>query len=166
MLMSMVELMEFTERETRSREVVRMAFELTGRLRAHMDRCADALDLTPMQARALFVSQTPLPMGQVADALHCDASNVTGIVDRLEERGLMTRVVDPEDRRRKNLVVTDEGQAVTEQLKDLVRTDHPILALEDGELEVLHGLLLRVLGPDVLSTPWGSPQSAAVAQGR
>lgn len=140
--------MDQATREAISKDVVRMTFELTGRLRAHMDRCAGALDLTPMQARALFVSHEPVPMGRLAEALHCDASNITGIVDRLEERGLMTRVVDPDDRRRKNLVVTDEGKAVTEQLKDLLRTDHPIMALEDEEMAVLHGLLQRVLGPD------------------
>ncbi|WP_370326692.1 MarR family winged helix-turn-helix transcriptional regulator [Euzebya sp.] len=127
------------------KDVVRMMFELTGMLRAHMDRSAAALDLTPMQARALFVTHIPVPMRQVADALHCDASNITGIVDRLEERGLMRRVTDPEDRRRRNLLITDEGKVVNERLRDLLRDGNPVLALDDDEIEVLHGLLLKVL---------------------
>ncbi|CAN5468699.1 hypothetical protein BH23ACT9_BH23ACT9_01500 [soil metagenome] len=145
--------MKYSTREALSKDVVRMTFELTGHLRAHLDRCAGALDMTPMQARALFVSHQPVPMGQLAEDLHCDASNITGIVDRLEERGLMTRAVDPADRRRKNLVVTEAGQAVSEQLRDLVRTDHPILTLDDADLEVLHGLLLRVLAAATAGSP-------------
>lgn len=148
----MMDVMESSAREAVSKDVVRMTFELTGQLRAHMDRCAAALEMTPMQARALFFSRQPVPMGQLAEDLHCDASNVTGIVDRLEERGLMTRVVDAEDRRRKNLVVTEAGQAVAEQLRHLIRTDHPILALEDDDLEVLHRLLLRVLAAATAGT--------------
>ena len=141
------------------RDVIRMTFELTGRLRAHMDRAAAELDLTPMQARALFASHHAVPMGFLAEALHCDASNITGIVDRLEERGLMERAVDPEDRRRRNLVLTDAGRATTERLRELLGRGNPILRLDAGELEVLHSLLLRLLGPDCAheaDTPLGS----------
>lgn len=130
------------------REVVHLTFELTGRLRAHMDRVAAELDLTPMQARAMFASSVPVPMGFLADALHCDASNITGIVDRLEERGLMARVTDPDDRRRRNLVLTDDGRAMTERLRDLLRDGNPILRLDPEELESLHGMLLRLLAPE------------------
>jgi DNA-binding MarR family transcriptional regulator len=130
------------------RDTVHKLFELTGRLRAHMDGAAAALELTPMQARALFVTQAPIPMGLLADALHCDASNVTGIVDRLEERDLMARVVDPDDRRRRTLVVTDEGRAVTARLRELVAHDNPILRLDEADLARLHGILRQMLGPD------------------
>ncbi|MGI9018078.1 MAG: MarR family winged helix-turn-helix transcriptional regulator [Euzebya sp.] len=129
------------------KDVVRMTFELAGRLWAHMDRCAGELDLTPMQARALFHTHVPVPMHHMAKSLHCDASNITGIVDRLEERGLMARVIDPQDRRRRNLVVTDKGRAVTGELKQLLGQKNPILNLDPGELDVLHGLLQRILDP-------------------
>lgn len=132
-------------REHLSKEVIRMTFELTVRLRAHLDHTAGRLDLTPMQARALFVTAEPLPMGELADQLHCDASNITGIVDRLESRGLMERATDNTDRRRRNLVVTDEGRAVTEQLKAALRDGNPVLELDDGALETFHDLLSRVL---------------------
>ncbi len=144
---------DLTERELLTRQVIRMTFELTGRLRAHMDRSAAQLDLTPMQARALFHSGAPVPMRALAEQLHCDASNITGIVDRLEERGLMERVVDPDDRRRRNLVVTEEGRAVTEQLKALLREGNPVLALDDDELAALAGMLERTL-----QTTDGTPQ--------
>lgn len=134
-------------------EVIRMTLELTGRLRAHMDRVAAEMDLTPMQARAIFASNDPVPMGALADALHCDASNITGIVDRLEERGLMERVVDPADRRRKNLVLTTAGRGVREDLKDLARARNPMLSLDAPDLEVLHGLLLEILAAEVPPEP-------------
>jgi DNA-binding MarR family transcriptional regulator len=130
------------------KDTVHRLFELTGRLRAHMDGAAASLDLTPMQARALFVTQAPIPMGALADALHCDASNITGIVDRLEERGLMERVMDPDDRRRRTLVVTDEGRAVTARLRELVAHDNPILRLDEADLGRLHDMLLQMLVPD------------------
>ena len=48
-------------------------------------------------------------MRRVADALSCDASNVTGLIDRLEARGLVRRQPSPEDRRVKVLQLTPEG---------------------------------------------------------
>ncbi len=148
-------------REQLSKDVIRMTFELTGRLRAHMDHTAGLLDLTPMQARALFVTAEPLPMGELADQLHCDASNITGIVDRLESRGLMERVTDDTDRRRRNLVVTNEGRAVTERLKAALREGNPVLGLDDSALGTFHGLLRRVLEAGRSSAGNCGPASSA-----
>lgn len=143
----MMDLMDHQARVELSKDVVHMVFGLTGRLRAHMDAAAAALELTPMQARALFVVQEAVPMRDLADRLHCDASNVTGIVDRLEERGLMRREVDPDDRRRRRLVITDEGAELSGELRDRVVADHPLLALDDADLTTLHGILMAVEGP-------------------
>ena len=49
-------------------------------------------------------------MGRLARGLACDASNVTGIVDRLEARGLIERRPGASDRRVKVLVITREGE--------------------------------------------------------
>ena len=125
-----------------------MSFELTGRLRALMDLRAAELDLTPMQARSLWLSREPISMGELAERLHCDASNVTGIADRLEERGLMERVVDPDDRRRRNLVVTEEGVAVALQLRDRLEQGNPILALSEDQLATMRDLLEQALAAD------------------
>ena len=51
-----------------------------------------------------------LPMNELAALLACDNSNVTGLVDRLEARGLVTRQPSPEDRRVKHIVLTDAGR--------------------------------------------------------
>jgi MarR family transcriptional regulator, organic hydroperoxide resistance regulator len=51
-------------------------------------------------------------MSSLAGKLFCDASNVTGIVDRLEARGLIERRPAEHDRRVKLLVLTDAGERV------------------------------------------------------
>ena len=47
------------------------------------------LDLTPTQAHLLLRLEHPVPMNELANALFCDASNVTGLVDKLESRNLI-----------------------------------------------------------------------------
>jgi MarR family transcriptional regulator, organic hydroperoxide resistance regulator len=80
---------------------------------------AAELDLHPAQAGALLAMQpdTPVPMHELATMLHCDNSNVTGIVDRLEARGLVARRPHERDRRVKHVVLTPLGVAASEQVR-------------------------------------------------
>ncbi|MEU9126988.1 MarR family transcriptional regulator [Kitasatospora sp. NPDC048540] len=75
--------------------------------------------LTLMQGKMLSLLRTPMPMRTLADLLACDASNVTGIVDRLEARGLVRREVAAADRRVKNVLLTEQG----EQTVRLIRAE-------------------------------------------
>jgi DNA-binding MarR family transcriptional regulator len=86
--------------------------------KGHMLETAAAFELSPPQMWALrhLEPGTPLPMSALAELLHCDNSNVTGIVDRLESRGLVERRPAAHDRRVKHLVVTEEGIALREQV--------------------------------------------------
>jgi len=79
--------------------------------------CAES-DLTPMQGHAirLLDPDQPMAMSSLAEQLTCDASNVTGIVDKLETRGLIARQGAAGDRRIKMLVVTDKGRQLRDQL--------------------------------------------------
>jgi DNA-binding MarR family transcriptional regulator len=79
--------------------------------------CAE-LDLTPMQGHAIRTldPDRPLAMSTLAESLACDASNVTGIVDKLESRGLITRQGAEGDRRIKMLCVTDKGRKLRDEL--------------------------------------------------
>jgi MarR family transcriptional regulator, organic hydroperoxide resistance regulator len=79
--------------------------------------CAE-FDLTPMQGHAVRVldPERPLAMSTLAQELVCDASNVTGIVDKLESRGLIARQGAEGDRRIKMLAVTEKGRQLREQL--------------------------------------------------
>lgn len=148
--------------ESLGKQVSRMLFELTGRMRAHLTAVADAVDLTPMQARALHHLTDPCPMGDVATRLQCDRSNVTGIVDRLEERGLVERRQDPTDRRRRMLVTTAEGDRVRQQMAERMVAGHPILAgLSVDQQAELRDLLATVLAASAGgSAPFSVPQTA------
>ena len=79
--------------------------------------CAE-LDLTAAQGHALRTldPNRPVPMSALADALICDASNVTGIVDKLEARGLIARQGADHDRRVKQLIVTEAGRRLRDKL--------------------------------------------------
>jgi DNA-binding MarR family transcriptional regulator len=76
----------------------------------------EELDLTPAQGLALRSLDRPLPMKLLADALACDASNITGIVDKLESRGLIARRGADHDRRIKMLCVTERGRSLRDRL--------------------------------------------------
>ena len=86
------------------------------RLRPRLVRVAGEFGLTPPQLFALKTldPDNPVPMSALATALQCDNSNVTGIVDRLEKRGLVKRRPAQHDRRVKLLVLTEEGQRLRE----------------------------------------------------
>jgi DNA-binding MarR family transcriptional regulator len=75
-------------------------------------------DLTPVQGHALRVldPERPVAMSSLAEQLVCDASNVTGIVDKLESRGLIARQGAEGDRRIKMLAVTEKGRQLRDQL--------------------------------------------------
>lgn len=86
-----------------------------------------SLDLTPVQGLALrsLLPESPLAMSALAEALVCDASNVTGVVDKLEARGLIARQAVENDRRVKMLVVTEKGRELRERLMARAATPPP-----------------------------------------
>jgi DNA-binding MarR family transcriptional regulator len=85
-------------------------------------------------------------MRSLARKLCCDASNVTGIVDRLEERGLVQRIAAPSDRRVRMLVVTDDGLVMRRRiLKRLSQAPEPIARLSEQDQRALREILARAL---------------------
>lgn len=99
---------------------------------------ASQLDLHPAQAGALLQLASPLPMHEVARCLACDSSNVTGLVDRLEARGLVTRQPSPDDRRVKYVLLTPAGERLRDQL--LARFDPLRQSLERLTVKEQHQL--------------------------
>lgn len=123
-----------------------LVFQVAGRLRWGFNTAAAELDLPPMQAMALANLRSPAPMRDLAEWLHCDASNVTGIVDGLERRGLVTRKASPTDRRVKHLVLTDEGERRRELLHARsAEISGAVFGLSDDDRERLRDLLTRLL---------------------
>ncbi|MFF5184259.1 MarR family winged helix-turn-helix transcriptional regulator [Streptomyces sp. NPDC000345] len=101
--------------------------------------------LTMTQAKMLILLRQPLPMRALAGRLACDASNITGLVDRLEARGLVSRHADAADRRIKNVVATEEGrQAVRLIRADMRATSAAFARLDEEGRRSLHELLGRL----------------------
>ena len=88
----------------------------------------------------------PLPMGALADALDVSQASVTGIVDRMEQRGLVERQRDGEDRRVVRVAMTDEARRLIGSLA-AQRREHIAGLLEDLETDEIEGFLtgLRAL---------------------
>ena len=85
-------------------------------------------------------------MGQLAETLACDASNVTGLVDRLESRGLVRRRPSAADRRVKVLDLTPTGSRLRALLLDRMTTPPATLGrLSDREQRALVRILTRLL---------------------
>jgi MarR family transcriptional regulator, organic hydroperoxide resistance regulator len=100
--------------------------------RAHLPSSGAEFDLSPIQCHVLHLIEPghPLPMGRLADTLSCDASNVTGLVDRLESRGLVRRQASPRDRRVKVLQLTPTGSRLRAQLlRQMTGGSHPLSRL-------------------------------------
>jgi DNA-binding MarR family transcriptional regulator len=105
------------------------------------------LGLSPMQAHALRFLERPVPMSELAETLWCDASNVTGIVDRLEARGLVERRHAPDDRRVKLLCLTAEGERTRRRvIARMRRPPAPIAGLSPEDQRALRDLLARAMG--------------------
>jgi DNA-binding MarR family transcriptional regulator len=95
---------------------------------------ARELDLRPAAFGTLKMLDRPRAMSEVAEALQCDNSNVTGIVDSLEEKGLARRRPSEEDRRVKLIELTPEGQRVHARLAEAFATPPSwveVLSVED-----------------------------------
>src|ERR1700686_1692852 len=92
--------------------------------RANLPLLAAELQLSPAQCHLLHLIEPgrPIPMGQLAETLACDASNVTGLVDRLESRGLVRRRPSADDRRVKVLDLTPTGARLRALLLERMTT--------------------------------------------
>src|SRR6476469_2230064 len=92
--------------------------------RANLPPLAAELELSPAQCHVLHLIEPgrPIPMGRLAETLACDASNVTGLVDRLESRVLVRRRASAEDRRVKVLDLTPSGSRLRALLLDRMTT--------------------------------------------
>jgi MarR family transcriptional regulator, organic hydroperoxide resistance regulator len=120
------------------------------------------LGLTPghMKALSMLDPDEPKPMRAMADALTCDASMVTWLVDRLEERGLVERRASPADRRVKTLVLTPLGIRTRERLAEALYTPPAdLLAMDLASLEALRDELRKLPVPERRS--WFGASSSA-----
>lgn len=108
---------------------------------------ADERGLTHVQLAALYMLQRrgELAMGKVAQELHCDPSNVTGIIDRLVSRRLVTRQECVTDRRAKTISLTSEGAKIVDEIMEALPGRIGCDALTDTERQHMHVAIEKIV---------------------
>jgi len=115
--------------------------------RADLPTLASEFELSPAQCHVLHLIEPdrPIPMGRIAEALACDASNVTGLIDRLESRGLVRRQPSANDRRVKVLELTPAGARLRSTVLERMATPPDTLSrLSADEQRALVKILKRL----------------------
>lgn len=114
-----------------------------------------------------------LPMSQIAELLDVSDSNATGLIDRMEERGIVERVRHPEDRRVVHVRVSDAGRRIladVEILRDdlvariLARLDTPRLMRLGQAMEDVRGAIEAIAAdePDLFAHTHSHPHGTGV----
>jgi DNA-binding MarR family transcriptional regulator len=136
------------ERSTEA-EIGDLLIRLLGSVKDHFLHSLAEIDLTPAQGFALHHLEEAMPMRRLATEMGHDASYITGIIDQLENRGLVERRPDPHDRRVKLLVTTPAGRELRRRIQDHVFDRQPILErLTVPQRRDLRDLLRRAVGAD------------------
>jgi DNA-binding MarR family transcriptional regulator len=108
---------------------------------------AHKLGVTAPLLGALRFLEQPQPMGRMAELLRCDPSNVTGIVDALEERGLAERKPSEADRRVKVVELTARGRKLRSRaLEEMYKPPAWIEGLSATDQRKLRDILRRAGG--------------------
>ena len=110
-----------------ARELPQVFFRLLMGHRAWVKSAAMGLGLSAFQAMPLVLMDParPQPMSEVAAIIGCGPSNLTGIIDKLEARGLVKRRQAQGDRRVKEVSLTRAGQAFRKRLLARIRQPAP-----------------------------------------
>lgn len=144
-----------------ARDVYGVLLGLVVMTRGHFERVCGEFGISPPQGHALreLAPGRVVAMSELAGCLRCDASNVTVIADRLEERGLVERRVSESDRRVKTLVVTEKGRELREKFVERLGDAPPEVAeLSEGDLRDLRKLLEKVVSAQDLRPKAGVSQ--------
>jgi DNA-binding MarR family transcriptional regulator len=108
----------------------------------------ESIDLHPYHHAILVVLDegSPETQGSIADSLGYDRGQLVGLIDELEERSLVERRRDPNDRRRHLVRLTAEGEKRLTRLRALAKEieDDFLSPLSETERATLHGLLLQL----------------------
>ena len=131
------------------KEVVRLQSEMGRVFGPHSSEAWMDLNLTIGQLKTLFflAFEGSTSLGKLAEALNVTPPNVTGIVERLVEQGLVSRDENPENRRMLLLTLTDAGKNLLSDLRhnDTRYMNNLFKKLSDDDLKALAQGLRAVL---------------------
>ena len=119
--------------------------------KAHFPEIAACFGLNPGAMHALMSmdADAPQSMSALAGAWRCDASNVTWLVDRLEERGLAERRPHATDRRVRTVALTRKGRRVRSEIEaKLFEAPDALRTLTPRDLETLCRILAKIAPDD------------------
>jgi DNA-binding MarR family transcriptional regulator len=125
-------------------------YTLVEEVRREHEGAAAEVGLTATQATILGLLAKPASMSELAQRMGCDASNITGLIDRMEAKGLVTRTTVPGDRRVNRVVQTTEGQAAMAGFLKQLSVASPLATLSASDRKVMQELLLRMRGTNRL----------------
>lgn len=104
-------------------QVYEQLIKLLMRARRHIFAASESWRLTPVQSMLLISLEpnTTKTMNELSDLMCCDASNITGLTERLEAGGYIERTLDESDRRVKKIRLSTQGRECREALLDALR---------------------------------------------
>jgi DNA-binding MarR family transcriptional regulator len=109
---------------------------------------AHGLTTATFQALWAIDPEAPPPsMKVLAERIYCNAPNLSFITNQLVDRGFVERLVDPDDRRSRVLVLTSKGRQAREDLVRAAVEKTPLGVLNDDELRQLLTLLSQAMPP-------------------
>jgi DNA-binding MarR family transcriptional regulator len=124
--------------------LVRLGYQVKGRSIGEFE----ATGFSPYDYSVLALLEEGVRETQatIADALQLDRSQLVGLLDGLEERGLIERRRDQIDRRRHAVSLTPAGAAALVRLRSIVKgvEDEFLAPLDPESRAALHTLLLRL----------------------
>src|SRR6185295_10638555 len=123
-------------------EILNLLLVLVDSFKDRFQAAVEGVGLTLPQGHLLMSLDESTPMSELARNMGFDASHITSIVDKLEDRRLVERRPDVNDRRVKRIVLTAAGQKARDQIEDqLLATMAPLDALDADQRRQLRDLL-------------------------
>lgn len=147
--------------EQQTWEIADSFFQLIGSIVGQAEDLAQRMGIPSPFIKALHMLECPMAMKELGKRMHCDPSFVTLVADMLEKRGLARREPHPADRRIKNLVLTEDGLALKQQVEAELTARMPWNnVLTEPERAQLLALIRKMLSAETGGT--GAPADDAL----
>ncbi len=137
-----------TEVEELEREFGFLVHDIARQITTVLDKRLEPYGLTRSHWRAvMYIWRTPgISQTELSEILDLSRMGVTGLIDRMENKGLVSRRDDEKDRRVKRVYLTDSTTEIVPIIVSLGRetVDDFLKGINEAEFDVLNNLLLRV----------------------
>jgi DNA-binding MarR family transcriptional regulator len=127
--------------------LIYLLFTAQQKLRTYLNGnlVADSVKVTITQAGILFLlrQQDGRTMTELSQIMNLDNSTITGLIDRMEKSGFVTRNSSPSDRRLSHIFITPRGQEEANKAKVVIRrvNEEVKKGFSSGEIETFKSVL-------------------------